>query len=337
MTGAFALDAPQALLGLAALAVFIVLRVLGDRKYRGILAFFTGEGDLWFRYRWSRFFFWLFLAFLIIALAGPRWGSRPVTEYRRGLDAVLALDVSRSMEVRDLPGSLSRLERALEIGRDLAESSAGVRLGAAIGRGRGILAVPLTDDTEALTGFIGGLSGAALSGRGTSLEALVDAAASAFLGSSPARRVIILASDGESLSGSLSDAIERAIEVDITLAVLGIGTEEGGPVPASAAPGTSAGPQSGEAPPGEPEISYRRAQVLRNAAERSRGLYIDGNRGDAAAVLKDYLQSLAADSGTSGSRREGKPRWALFVILALISLALSKRCMLELRQKKAKT
>ncbi|GHV60813.1 hypothetical protein AGMMS49587_03390 [Spirochaetia bacterium] len=323
MIETFTLDNPEVLFGLVILLFFIVIRLIGDRKYRGFIAFFGGEGKLWLRYRCSRLFFWLFLACLIIALAFPRWGSQTVTEYRRGLDAVLALDLSRSMEVQDLPAfPFSRLDQGLEISRLLAENSAGVRLGAAISRGRGILAVPLTDDTGAITSFLGGLNGSALSGRGTNLEALVDAAASAFLDSFPSRRVIILVSDGEALSGSLSDAVDRAIAADITFAVIGIGTEEGGPVPA---------PES----PEEPVMSYRRTQVLRSAAERGRGIYIDGNREDAAAVLGEYLQSLAPESLTGGSRREGKPRWELFVILALLSLGASKRCLVESRGRQA--
>jgi Ca-activated chloride channel family protein len=243
------------------------------------------------------------------------------------------------MEVRDLPVfPFSRLDRGLEISRLLAESSAGVRLGAAISRGRGILAVPLTDDTEAITSFLGGLSGSALTGRGTNLEALVDAAASAFLDSFPTRRVIILISDGEALTGSLSDAVDRAIAADITFAVIGLGTEEGGAVPAVAqavtGPGTMS-PADTEVP-AEPVTSYRRPQVLRNAAERGRGIYIDGNREDAAAALGEYLQSLAAESGTGGNRREGKPRWDLFVILALVCLAASKRCLLKSRRRQVR-
>ncbi|GHT68182.1 hypothetical protein FACS1894110_15150 [Spirochaetia bacterium] len=326
MIESFTLDNPKALFGFFVLLFFIILRVIGDRKYRGILALFTGEGKLWFRYRCSRCLFWLSLACLIIALAGPRWGSQTITEYRRGLDAVLALDVSRSMEVQDVPiFPFSRLDRGLEISRLLAESSAEIRLGAAISRGRGILAVPLTDDTEAIASFLGGLSGSALSGRGTNLESLVDAAASAFLDSFPSRRVIILITDGEALTGSLSDAVDRAIAADITFAVIGIGAEEGGPVP-------TADTES----PTEPFVSYRRQEVLRNAAERGRGLYIDGNREDASAVLGDYLQSLSAESLTGGSRREPKPRWDIFVILALVSLGASKCFLLESRWRKVK-
>jgi Ca-activated chloride channel family protein len=187
--------------------------------------------------------------------------------------------------------------------------------------------VPLTDDTEAITSFLGGLSGSVISGKGTNLEALVDAAASAFQDSFPTRRAIILITDGESLTGSLSDAVDRAVAADITFAVLGIGTEEGGLV-STAAPES---PPTAESPV-ESVISYRRTQVLQNAAERGRGIYINGNQEDAAVILGDYLQSLAADSEIGGSRREGKPRWDIFVILALISLGVSKRCLLESRR-----
>ncbi|GHV11828.1 hypothetical protein FACS189491_03760 [Spirochaetia bacterium] len=315
---------------IAAMVIFVgsaLIRryLLGTRKYRNILPLFAEGKKLRFRYRCSRCFFALFLVCLVIALSNPHWGSRIVTEYRRGLDAVLALDVSRSMEVRDLPDlPFSRLERELEIGRLLAENAAGIRLGAAVSRGRGILSVPLTDDTEAVTGFLGGLDGSVFSGgRGTNLEALVDAAASAFLNSLPTRRVIILISDGETLTGSLSDAIDRAVAADITLVVIGIGTEEGGPVPAAE-------------PSAEPFVSYRRTEVLQNTAKQGRGFYVDGNREDAAITVLKALQSLAADSGTGGSRREPTPRWDIFIILALISLGISKRCLLESRRRSAR-
>jgi Ca-activated chloride channel family protein len=360
--GSFALEKPQALWLFALLTVFILFRLILDRRYRG-LGFFTlfvspgigaaGEASsgpaggglkegggkqgkreggsraktLRRRYRLSCMFFWLSAGCLIIAVSGPRWGTRVVPEYRRGLDVTLALDISRSMEVRDTGLSrgmetqdtgLSRLERAAEIGRETVENMGGVRFAAAVSRGRGVLAVPLTSDSGAALSFLGGLGVSALTGSGTDLEALVDAAASAFSGALPSRQVIVLLSDGEALSGSLYEAVDRAALREINLVAVGIGSDEGGPVPAET---------------GDPVISRRRPEVLRNAAIKSGGIYIDGNTADASRLLRSYLESLAFESGITGGRTEKKARWNLFVIAALLFFGASKYCLLARRDR----
>jgi Ca-activated chloride channel family protein len=323
-------DNPLVLIGLAGLIPVIILAFLHYRRYHLDLGVFGASmeqdalrRELRFRYVCSCLAFGLFLASLIIALAGPRWGRRIVPEYRRGVDVVLALDVSRSMEVRE--GDISRLDRALLIARDFAEHTGG-RLGAAIGKGIGVLAVPLTYDTGAVFTFLEGLTGSAVTGRGTNLETLIDAASRAFQTSLPARQVIILFSDGESLSGSLSAAIDRVLEAGITLVTVGMGSETGGPVPLD--PLSPGGLDTGGIPP----ISYRRGEVLRSAAERTGGWYVDGNREDAVPVLTEYIRSLTPEAGVSGYHLETRPRQRLFILIALLFLGVSKGC--EKRRKK---
>jgi Ca-activated chloride channel family protein len=282
------------------------------------------------RYYCSGFFFWLFLACLITALAGPRWGSRISTEYRRGLDVVFALDVSRSMEIRDVPAfpggirgaEISRLERGLQIAQEAVAAVPGSRFAAAIGKGRGLLTVPLTGDTEAICAFLEGLEGSSLTGRGTNLEALIDAAASAFETPFPTRRLLVLISDGEALSGSLAAALDRRREDDGILISLGIGSDAGRPVPPAA--------DAGDSPP---PLSRRQEETLRYAAERTGGIYIDGNDHNAGALLGDYLKMLTPETKSQGRRREPKPRQHLFVIAAILAFGASKLCMMERRKK----
>ncbi|MDR3147433.1 MAG: VWA domain-containing protein, partial [Treponema sp.] len=126
----------------------------------------------------------------------------------------------------------SRLERALALGRELAELP-GFRLGCALGRGRGNLAIPLTEDRPVIVSLLESLDEAVYTGAGTNLESLVDAAAAAFLDDFPGRRVIVLLSDGEALSGSLSSAARRARSQDIGIVAVGLGTAAGGPVPSA--------------------------------------------------------------------------------------------------------
>jgi Ca-activated chloride channel family protein len=310
IAGTFGLDRPLVLLGLFPLAFFAVLRLIRNRGYIPFLAPYAP------RYRLSLLCTWLFFSALLFALAGPHWGLRPVTEYRRGLDLILALDVSRSMEVRD-SGAMTRLERAAALGLDIVEGTSGFRLGAALGRGRGVLALPLTEDRAVAASLLKSLSGAMGGGGGTNLESLVDAASSAFLDDFPSRRLIVLFSDGESLSGSLAAASERAAALGISIAAVGIGTESGGPVPGDA----------------ESSVSRLRRASLEAAAAKTGGLYIDGNGPQAGQRLRSYLESLIREK--EGARRESRPHWRFFLIIALVSLGALKLCLRKSRKIKS--
>jgi Ca-activated chloride channel family protein len=322
------------LLALFAVLPSFLLVLFHYNKHRAIPDFLKSSPDhgapqvrkLRARYFLSAAAFGLFLVCGILALAEPRWGSHLVSESRRGLDVVFAIDLSRSMDVRDVPAAggtaVSRLDRAAALARELVSrepnsgGTAGIRFGAAIAKGRGILALPLTGDTEAVLGFLDALSGSLITGTGTNLEQLVDAAAGAFQDAFPTRRRIILLSDGESLEGSLSAALERAAERDIVLIAAGFGSGEGGPVPL--------GRDTLFDAEGAPVISYLRDESLRDAAEQGGGIYVDGNRGNAAALLADHLNSLSSEAVSRGYRRETKAQWHVFVLAALAALGISK-------------
>ncbi|MDR0561513.1 MAG: VWA domain-containing protein [Spirochaetaceae bacterium] len=323
-------DKPQLLIGFAGFIPLAIFAAVHYLKCRPFLGFFLEKKsrarELNLRYLFSDVFFGIFLACAVLAAAGPRWGRQMTTEYRRGLDVTLALDLSRSMDVRDVPveeetppaPARSRLDRAIQVALETVSASEGIRFGAAVGKGRAILAVPLTYDIETAVQFLEGLSSSAVTGGGTNLETLLDAASSAFLEAFPTRRGIILFSDGEAWTGSLAAALDRIMEAGIAVIALGFGTETGGYVPSlSAEPETS--------------ISYRRTEVLRNIAERTGGIYVDGNLKDASKLVTDRLRSLSAESETKGYRLEDRHRWRLFVIAGLTSLGLSK--LLEKRRR----
>jgi Ca-activated chloride channel family protein len=265
--------------------------------------------------RASVFFFCVFAAFALIAAIGPRWGTGfTAAEYRRGLDTVFAIDISRSMDIRDAQtdGAQSRLERGLAIARESAAAVSGARFAAAIGRGRGYLAIPLTYDSESALTFLNSLDGSSMTGRSTNLESLLEAAADAFQDSSPARKVIVLVSDGESHAGVLKNALNRCVRDGIIVSAVAVGSDEGRPVP-----------EDNQDPLIPAAVSRRDAAVMRTAAERTGGVYIDAGRNDAAANLSSHLLSLAQETG-SGSRSEAKQQRALFIMLAIIAYGACK-------------
>jgi Ca-activated chloride channel family protein len=225
------------------------------------------------------------------------------------------------MNVKD-SGAGSRLEHGLGIARELVHKADGVRFGAAIGKGRGILAIPLTYDTEGLIGFLDSVSSYSVTGRGTNLESLLDAASLAFKDNMPGRRSIILLSDGEALSGALDGALKRLRSREISVCAVGLGSDTGAPVPVEIGPGTPQGVLLSA--DGRPVTSARRGNLLKNLAEKTGGIYVDGGRADAASTLERFLYSLQMESGIQGRRNEPRGRWLVFVLAGLISLGISR-------------
>ncbi|PSQ69974.1 MAG: aerotolerance regulator BatB [Bacteroidetes bacterium QH_2_64_26] len=174
-----------------------------------------------------------------VALMGPRWGTEVRTVERRGVDLVVALDVSNSMRVQDVPPS--RLRRAKSELRSLVDNLTGDRVGLVLFAGEGFVQAPLTTDYGAFRLFLDAAGPDQLSRPGTNLSAAVDAAMQAFGASRPASdsaapgeprpRALLIVSDGEHHEGDLQAARQKADEAGVTLLTAGVGTEEGGRIP----------------------------------------------------------------------------------------------------------
>ena len=87
------------------LPLFIFMLFQKKKRNRGagfLVAFAAPEHreilkrKILFRIKLSDFFFIFFVGFLILALSGPRWGTELRLDNRRGLDLVLAIDISQT-------------------------------------------------------------------------------------------------------------------------------------------------------------------------------------------------------------------------------------------------
>jgi Ca-activated chloride channel family protein len=321
------------------------------------------QAELGLRYAASCLLFIVFYICLCFALSGPCFGVHFVRELRQGADVMLAFDLSRSMNVKDtappppapapLPEgagpvdgtpapisgrlSSSRLERSSYTAKTLLESllsgkggPQNIRFGAALGKGEAILAVPLTDDTEAVFAMLDSLTGLEITSRGTNLEKILDAAAGAFQDNFPSARYLVLFSDGEALSGSMSNAVERLRERDITLFTVGAGSIYGAPVPEEV---SFEYLNSGGTPP-VPITSYMRQDALSAAAERTGGAFIDGNT-EAAPILARLINESGRTDAEWGFREENSAKWHIFTIAGLAAFILSKLCLLRFRRGRA--
>lgn len=175
-----------------------------------------------------------------ISLMGPRFGTKVRTVERKGVDLVVALDVSASMQARDVPPS--RLRRAKNEIRDLVGRLSGDRVGLVLFAGEGVVQCPLTTDYGAFRLFLDGAEPGQVPTPGTEMRAAIDAAVRAFDAARPPSdssaspgqgrpRALLIVSDGENHVGDLNAARRTAEEAGITLLTAGVGTEEGARVP----------------------------------------------------------------------------------------------------------
>jgi von Willebrand factor type A domain. len=177
---------------------------------------------------------------MAVALIGPRFGTEPRTVERRGVDLVVALDVSASMRAQDV--APSRLRRAKKEVRDLVGQLRGDRVGLVLFAGTGFVQAPLTTDYDALRLFLDAASPDRVPVPGTNVDAALDAALEAFDAARPASdstarpgddraRVVLLLSDGENHVGDLASVTQTAQTNDVTLFAAGVGTSGGARIP----------------------------------------------------------------------------------------------------------
>ena len=170
------------------------------------------------------------LAAIGVALLGPRLGERVVSIVSNGVDVVFAIDVSRSMDARDVPPSrLARARRAVvEILARLAPSD---RAALAAFAGSGVLLAPLTPDRAALVELLSGLDSDLLLPRSSNPGSGVRAAVTAFEAGSDRPRVVFVLSDGEDPERHRSLGITDATRTDARVLVAALGSEIGASVP----------------------------------------------------------------------------------------------------------
>lgn len=164
----------------------------------------------------------------ILALAGPAWERMPVPAVRSSEALVVVLDLSRSMDAGDLEPS--RLERAKLKLQSLLQRRASGQTGLVVFSAHAFTVTPLTSDTRTIAALVSSLSSDIMPSRGSYPEAGIARAAQLLRQASAGRGEILLVSDSGVSPGALQLARELRDE-GMTLHVLAVGTELGGPIP----------------------------------------------------------------------------------------------------------
>ncbi len=257
------------------------------------------------------------LAIAILALARPQWGSAVQPVEQRGVQMMVALDVSSSMLTLDVkPDRLTRAK--LEIA-DLLGRLKGDEVGLVVFSGSSFVQFPPTFDYSTARTFVDNADPGSISRGGTDLGAAIKTAASAFDEKRLGQKVILVMTDGESHEGDPVDAAEEAAKRGIVIYTMGFGSPEGEPVPNLNRRGDVIGYKLDRA--GNTVQSKLDEQTLRQIAREAGGKYYRASAdGSAIENLVNKIDSLEKASIESEVETVGIERFQPFLLAALLAL-----------------
>jgi Ca-activated chloride channel homolog len=278
--------------------------------------------------------FTLGVTLIVIAMAGPQYGSRTRILRRRGVDVIVALDFSKSMLARDVRPS--RIERAKAEVLRFVEELDGDRVGCVAFAGETI-EFPMTVDYAALALFFRDLGPYDMPVGGTAIARALVASKRLFERASsrdaqqaeaqegrPRSRVVILLTDGEDHEGDPIAAARELAEAGIRVYTVGIGTSTGEPIPTYAPDGTWTGYQRDEQ--GNivhTALSEEAEGQLRQIAELTGGRYYAAGRGAVGIdQIRGDIRRMHQDEQRSRRVTVQEGRYALFLVPGFLLVVL---------------
>ncbi|MFT4698833.1 MAG: Ca-activated chloride channel family protein [Flavobacteriaceae bacterium] len=166
---------------------------------------------------------------LSIALVNPKIGTKIETVKREGVDVVFALDVSKSMLAEDI--APNRIDKSKQLVTQIINSLAGDRIGIIGYAGSAFPQVPITTDFSSAKLFLSSMNTDMVSSQGTAITQAIEMAQTYYNDEDQANRVLFLISDGEDHEGNVVQIAEEASKLGIRIFTIGVGTEQGGPIP----------------------------------------------------------------------------------------------------------
>jgi len=262
--------------------------------------------------------FFLLSAFglMVFALAGPRWGSHFQEVSQKGVDIMIAVDVSPSMLVEDIKPN--RLERARREIMDFLKVVQGDRVGLVAFSGAAFIQCPLTLDYAALEMFLNALQPDLIPVPGTDLGAAIKIALSSFDFKAETDKVILLITDGEDNEDRGLEAAREAEENGIKIFVFGMGETSGGPIPAGGGKGGFKKDKDGKL-----ILSRLNENDLRKIASMAGGTYVRSVTGDLdldVLYFEGIKSRTEAKTLKSGKIRIFEERFMFFVLAAFLFL-----------------
>jgi len=173
------------------------------------------------------------LVLLTVGLARPQLVDRERVVESEGIDILLVLDTSGSMEAEDFhlgSRAANRLEVAKEVVARFVDGRTDDRVGLVVFGEEAFTQVPLTLDHDALVDFLRQVQIGMAGARQTAIGDAIAVGGRRLKELDAESRVMILLTDGRSNAGSVEplEAAEAAKALGIRIYTIGVGSKDGG-------------------------------------------------------------------------------------------------------------
>lgn len=317
----FKFEHTQYFYGLALIPLFIFLLVLyfsSARKKRKALGDLALVKELMpfssnKKKTLKAIFFILGFTSLVFGLCNLQTGSKLTEVKREGADIIVCLDVSNSMLAQDLsPDRLTRAKYALEKMIDQLE---GDRLGLVIFAGEAYVQLPITMDYAAAKMFLTSISPDMVPVQGTKVADAIKKAADSFGTDDGKNRAIVLITDGENHESEAITAAEEAHKKGIMICTIGIGSENGVPIP-YVQNGVVKGYRKDRE--GQTIVTKLNSDLLKTIAGKADGVYVQATQADLGlGAILDKIDELDRTQLESKMYTDYEDQFQWFLALAL--------------------
>jgi Ca-activated chloride channel homolog len=258
--------------------------------------------------------------FIVIGFANPQVGTKQEKVKRQGIDVIVALDVSNSMLSEDVKPN--RLLRAKNFISNFIDELHNDRLGIIVFAGRAYMQMPLTVDYSAGRMYLKTINTHLIPTQGTNVGEAINMARQNFVEGENKSKALIIITDGEDNEGGVDDAIAEAVQEGVKIFTIGVGTDNGGPIPV--------GSDFKRDESGNIVLSKMNQPMLRDIASKGKGRYFQLGSG------KDEINAIFKELGRIGTKDfeeliftdfNDQFQWCLAIaaVLLLIEWFLSER------------
>ena len=256
----------------------------------------------------------LLLTMVIVVLARPLAGSSKTTSKVHGIEVMVAVDVSNSMNASstDNPQDVSRLQRSKMILQKLVDRLENNKVGHIVFAGNAYMQMPMTGDAASAKLFLNGISTNMAPTQGTAIGAAINLALNGFSQSKKSQKAIIIITDGENFEDDAIGAARQAAKMGVQVDVIGVGSTTGAPIPLDGGYLTDDS--------GNPVTTYLNEKMAQEIAQAGTGVYISGTAPDAVSTLQETLDKLAKSDLAAITYTQHDEQFPVFATIALLLL-----------------
>ena len=255
---------------------------------------------------------------IILAMGQPVFGTKKMASSSFKSEIIFCLDISNSMNAKDISPAVTRLEIAKRGLIEFMNQLKGERVGIVVFAGNSFVQLPITTDYGSAKTFLQEVETTMISNQGTNINDALNLAKSLFSPINCPKRILLI-TDGENHAEDPTASISALRNQQIGLFVLGIGTENGGPIMRN---------------PDRPELGY----VTENdrtiiskvnvALLKSLALKANGSATLCSSEFPDFSQLLTEINLNKGEKTRDlqlevqSEQYHWFVVLAVVCLML---------------